>query len=69
MNEIRPPNCFICKENYEDKVGTLYYCLSCDIAICNKCIDELKINDSEWQCPKCEDTNNIKESKLFRTKT
>lgn len=68
MNEVRPPKCFICKKNFEDKIGTLHYCI-CDIAVCSECIDDVMINDNEWKCPSCDNINNIKESKLFRTET
>ncbi len=68
MNEVRPPKCFICKKDFGDKMGTLHYCI-CDIAVCSDCINSLIINNNEWKCPKCDNINNIEESKLFREKS
>ena len=59
-----PPNCYIChkKSSLEDT----YYCI-CDIAVCNDCINSVKINENNWVCPHCKEENNLEKSKLFRS--
>ena len=67
MNDISPPICYICKKNFKKNIPSLYYCI-CDISICEDCIDSVKKNKIEWICPKCNESNNIEKSKLFREK-
>lgn len=67
MEEIPPPVCAVCKKDFEDKVEKLYYCI-CDTAVCGDCINSVKINNQEWECPNCKNINKIEESKLFREK-
>ena len=61
----KPPNCYICKNNYNDSLDRLHYCI-CDIAICDKCIHSVKKSESIWICPKCNNENDVKKSMLFR---
>jgi len=62
-----PPICYICKKNCKAIVDRIHYCI-CDIAICDKCINSVKINEETWLCPKCKNKNDLKESLLFRIK-
>jgi hypothetical protein len=64
-DDIPPPVCFICNRNYDSKVDRLYYCI-CDIAVCDDCINSVKKNNNSWLCPKCNEVNDIKESRLIR---
>ena len=65
--KVPPPVCYICKKNYENKVYNLYYCI-CDTAVCQECINSVKVNDNEWICPnpKCNEKNDLNKSKLIR---
>lgn len=62
-----PPFCYMCKDDFEKEVDMLYYCI-CDTALCDDCINSVKINENEWECPKCKNINKIRDSKLFREK-
>ncbi|TXT59206.1 MAG: hypothetical protein BAJALOKI2v1_240034 [Promethearchaeota archaeon] len=64
-DDIPPPICYICKKDFKEKVDRLYYCI-CDIAVCNDCINSVKKNDTTWLCPKCNEENNLEESRLIR---
>ncbi|MBD3194799.1 MAG: hypothetical protein GF317_07080 [Candidatus Lokiarchaeota archaeon] len=65
MREIPPPFCFICKNDFEDKVDRMFYCI-CDTAVCDECVNSVKNSESTWICPKCNTENNLEKSKLFR---
>ena len=62
-----PPYCLICQKDFSKNVDRLHYCI-CDIAVCDNCVNSLKKSDNSWICPKCEEENDIKKSKLFRLK-
>lgn len=63
--EVPPPICYICDENHEKEIHNLYYCI-CDVAVCEECINSVKINNKQWVCPKCQETNDLNKSKLIR---
>ncbi|MHA1342077.1 MAG: hypothetical protein ACTSRZ_19815 [Promethearchaeota archaeon] len=61
--ELEKTTCIVC--NKEKSITEFYYCL-CDSPVCADCISSLKINDTQWKCPKCEQINDLETTRLFR---
>jgi len=62
-----PPYCYICKKNCDDIIEKCVYCI-CDITVCDTCLNSVKINETSWICPHCNEERDIEKSKLFRGK-
>ncbi|GAB4305042.1 MAG: hypothetical protein Kow0069_00270 [Promethearchaeota archaeon] len=60
--------CQSCGKDYSENLFALYYCLKCDLSVCEDCVEAEKVESDEtrWKCPGCGSWLNKNASQLIR---